>query len=502
METLIAPIETTDHGPPNTTASMALVYSLILLLIYSVSFVLGQCVRGVHYAGILAIGAVAIIFLVPMAVQPLNWLSIDVIQRASEDTLSVFSCVAFAAGMVAISAVLLGLAGVLLKRGIHVDVDQRTLCWSAVVVLLALVAGVTFPMRTNIPAQQVISLPVGEQGEVSDAAADGNDVLLLLADVLDRGGSRDRKYGLVRVHVGEQTSTVGGPVWFIDSTQERSLSYQADVAWSLENASLAYVVVKRIKPQDGGTDREETHALYTVALDAGQNDPVVQQIELDPVIGTFPRKLTGCVHQQRLYVYCDEYSGSRLLIFSLADPRAPSLARNDFLRYKIDWLWRNASGHYEIPLLPIPDVDEATRLELTYELAANFWALPGDGLLLTSLTDPGSAAVRLVLFETGPAQNNAVPLHPIAQHQRAVLEGWLGSTSGGLYHSDHLVYRFDVAGVSVYQVRDSSRIERVGHYAADGGFTTMVSLPHNRVVLAGKRLHVLDLSEEPSSSDR
>ncbi len=51
--------------------------------------------------------------------------------------------------------------------------------------------------------------------------ADGNDVLILLSSISEHGSSRGRKYGLVRVHVGEETSSVDKPIWFVDPGQEQ-----------------------------------------------------------------------------------------------------------------------------------------------------------------------------------------------------------------------------------------------------------------------------------------
>ncbi|MEN6427364.1 MAG: hypothetical protein ABFE13_18575 [Phycisphaerales bacterium] len=50
--------------------------------------------------------------------------------------------------------------------------------------------------------------------------------------------------------------------------------------------------------------------------------------------------------------------------------------------------------------------------------------------------------------------------------------------------------------------RRFQRIERIGHYAAEGDFNTTVSLPDGRLVLGGKRLHVLGLSERLRSPAR
>ena len=128
-----------------------------------------------------------------------------------------------------------------------------------------------------------------------------------------------------------------------------------------------------------------------------------------------------------------------------------------------------------------------------------YWVPAGDERILASDIRSGSFAPRLVLYEAGPTQDDVMPLHPIAQRRSAAFEG-LWDLHGELFYSSPLAYRLEGSGVTVYRIADSKLIERVGHYAAEGGFSTMVSLPGNRVVLAGKRLHVLDLSDKVSST--
>ncbi len=473
--------------------SMPLAYSFILLLIFSASFVLGQLVRGGLHAAILALAAMALIFIMPLAIAPLNWLSLEVLQRVDTGARDLPSYIAFAAGMTGLGIALLALAGILLKRNVKVDVDQRTLSWSVVVILLVLAAGVAFPMRTNLPAQQMIRLPVDQEVAVQDMAADGNEMLILLSSGPERGSSRGRKYGLVRVHVGRQTSVVDPPRWFVDPGKEPKVYYNAsDLAWSAEKPSLAYVVVSR---QDV-TRGQRTDTLYTIALDAKQSNPVVHRIELNSLLNEpWP---TLALHQDHLYVY-EGHDGARLLTFSLADPRTPSLIHTRNLEQRIGFPgpgWPGSSSEYAIQLAPLGDLDASARLEVTHQLAPYGWTLLGDGRVLASVLDSRHAALRLMLFETGLRHDSVIPLHPVAQRQAGAIERVLRSYGGRLYGSDGLACRLTGFGATVYDIRDPQRIARVGHYAAGGGFSAAAVLPDNRVVIAGEGLHVLDLSSK------
>jgi len=491
----------TEHAVPRMTdrTAVPLAYTPILILIYSVSFVLGQCVRGALHAAILAVGAMALIFVIPLVIAPLSWLSVEMVERADVGALDAYSCIAFVSTMAALSGALLGLAAVLFKRNVQVEVDRRTLGWSVAAILLVLAAGVAFPMGTNLPARQVIPLAMSQKCVIYDMAADGNDVLVLISDAPAWWAS---KLGLVRVHIGEQTSVADEPVWFADPGRERTFYYQGlDLAWPAEDRSLAYVAVRQ-SVLENWTPKESTSVLYTIALDGKQTNPVVHRVELNPLLAAQLGRATVCLRQRRLYVYSDERPKERLLTFSIADLRAPSLIQSHDLTPRIGWLDHGPSQQDQIRLAPIPDLDDSTRLGITHELAARSWVPAGDGRILASDLRSGSFIPLLVLYEAGQTQDDVTALHPITQRRGTPFEGLLGLSHGALFRSDHLVYRLAGSGATVYRIDNSRQIERIGHYAADGGIRAMVSLPGNRVVLASNRLHVLDLSERLRSPAR
>ena len=76
---------------------------------------------------------------------------------------------------------------------------------------------------------------------------------------------------------------------------------------------------------------------------------------------------------------------------------------------------------------------------------------------------------------------------PISHRRTPTIERFFGLSFGSLYYSAPFVYQLSGNGVTVYDITSSNQIKRIGHYAAGHGFSGIVSLPHNRVVLAGDR---------------
>lgn len=494
IEVFISP-PLTSYGIASEEMTESVAYSFILLLIYSVSFVLGLCIRGIFHAAILAAGAVALIYLVPMVVAPLNWLSIEVMQKADVGALDVSSFSAFAAGMAIPSILLLWLASILLKRGIQIEVTRRTLSWSVVIMLLVLAAGIAFPMGTNLTPQQVISLPLSEESDVRGIVVDGNHVLTLVA----LGGQEEAsQLGLVRTPFGRQTSDVDAPLWFDDLGQRQGFYNTLELAGYNASASLAYVTVARIT-MDANDTPDLTHLLCTVALDAEEPNRVINRVDLMPLnIGMF----SSCSYQNRIYL-CDR---KKLLTFSLATPETPVLVANDVLNHTIGLTGPgvygdDASAEYQIRLIPSADLDIPDRLEVTNRLKHHDWSRVGDNHILACVSNQGGIGMQLVLFEVGPVEDDIVTLRPVARRRIAVFESALGFAYGsGLYCSGSLAYRLDHDSVTVYDLGRPGRIERVGHYAAGEDFSALAVLPNNRVVIAGQKLHVLDLSGKVSAA--
>jgi len=431
------------------SARAILVYSFIFMLVYSASFVLGQCVRGTLHAAILAIASMAMVYIIPLVVAPLSW--------------------------------------------------------SVVAILLVLTAGVAFPMGTNLPAQQIIALPLPQDIACYHMAAHGNDMLILVSSGPESGSGRGRKYGFVKAHIGEQTSTVGEPLWFAGPGQQQNSNYGVyDLAWSAPDPSLAYVLLRRSRLQDQ-TVVECTWTLCTIALDTDQSDPIVHRVELDPLLGTADTLPAISLRGSHLYVH-EEYPKARLLTFSVADSGMPALIHSEDLQRRLGYdapgLYRDSSEQYMVQLAPIADANESVRLEITSQLAPSYCVPAGPQRIVASAPESGSLGMKLIVAETGPMQDDALPLRPVAQQRTRTFERFLGLSYGGrLYYSNDLVCRLTgMLGVTVYDISRPDRIKRIGHYAAGEGFGTMVLLPDHRVVIAGERLHVLDLSEKVSAA--
>jgi len=477
---------------------LALVYSWIVLAIYSVAFVFGQWIRGVMHALILSMGAVALILLVPVIIPWLNAWSLTTMMQVRPGVLQTPGYIVFVAGMVAFSAGMVYLSYVLVKKRIQIDVDQRAIAWSTVILLLVLGAGALFPIGNNLTPEQILNLPVKQNGGVVAMAAQGSHVLVLLNDGPDRNSSRNRRFGLVRVEVnadevpgGENDASVAEPVWFLDSAGQDYYYNMLDLVWHNNSPSVAYVLARKSQM----IEQEEnavSYRLMTIRLDSVVA-PVVDEQDLTPHLSEGYASLSAGVDQGRLYVYSMQKQNT-LLVFSLDTPESPVLTSNEIVSrlgfYGPGFPSRSNLTQYQISTLP----ESQRNFGITHDLTRRHswpWSEIQQDRIVAFTSD-----WVLTLFEKGEIDRNRIVLKSISRHPRSAVQKLLGLGRGGVIYSlGHWAVRTDGLGSTVYRISDTNEIQRVGHYGAGQGFCDMAFLPDEHVILGNDKLHVLKLPE-------
>ncbi|NQV34128.1 MAG: hypothetical protein HQ515_15655 [Phycisphaeraceae bacterium] len=477
---------------------LALVYSWFVLAMYSVAFVLGQWIRGVMHALILSVGAVALILLVPVIVPWLDAWSLTFMTRVGPSILKTPGYAMFAVGMVTFSAIMVTLCHRLVKKRIQIDVDQRAIAWSTVILLLVLGAGALFPIGTNLTPEQILDLPVKQNARVVAMAAQDNQVLVLLHDGPQRNSSRTRRFGLVRVEInageapgGDQAVSMGEPLWFLESEGQSSYTLVQDLAWSEADPSLAYVLARKSQL----TDKNETdvsYSLMTLRLDNVLN-PIADDLDLTPLLSEGYSILSVSLEQTRLYVY-EHRKQSRLLAFSLDKPERPVLTSSEIvspLGFSGPRPPRNKLTQYQITTLSGSQDPPRITYDLTRKNSWPWTEIREDRILAFT------GDWVLTLFGKDEIGTDGVVLTSISQRPRSPIQRLLHLGYGCVLDSldDWVLCAHDL-GVTVYRISDGHEIQRVGHYAAGQGFGDMVILPDKRVILGSDKLHVLRLPEK------
>ncbi|MCF7975883.1 MAG: ABC-2 transporter permease [Phycisphaerae bacterium] len=473
-------------------------YGWIVLAMYSTAFVLGQWIRGIVHALILSMGAVAMILLVPVIVPWLNTWSLIMMRQVRPNVLHTPGYAVFVAGIVTFNAAMVCVCYGLAKRRIRIDVDQRTIAWSTVILLLVLGTAALFPIGHNLSPEQIVALPVARQGNVDAMAMHENRVLVLLNDGLDRATSRGRRFGVMEMEVNageapgrDQGVSLGEPIWFLDTRDEPFYVNIYGFLWSKKTPSVAYFLMSQYQRKDGKPVSQSCR-LLTLNLEKTM-DPVVQDQNLTSLLPGERLFLSASLDMERLYIY-QTVKEDRLLIFSLEDPERPELASDEIvspLGFSGPRPGRNHLTEYQIRTIP----KSQQNLRITHDLTRRQswpWAPMQDDHILGVTED-----WILTLFEEDRFDTDRIVLKSIAQRPRNAVQKLLTLGYTGVIDSlENWAICGDGLGATVYRISEGNEIRRVGHYAAGKGFRAMVILPDKRVILGNDKLHILRLPKD------
>lgn len=463
------------------------VYLWYVMAIYSAAFVLGAWIKGIIQALILSIGAVAVIFLVPVLIPWLNPWSLIFMMQASPEQAAGY-CL-FVLGMILFCAAMVGLFYQLVSQQKQVVADQKVMAWSTVVILLMLGASALFPIGNNLRAQQILDLPVTQQGRVEAIATQGNQALVLLSDGPNPESARNCRFGWVRAEIKNQTLSLEKPFWFMESQEQEYYTIQ-DLVWSQDHDNTAYVLVRK----DKRIDTKQVKRSVSVIILRMDNEAksVVSEQDLTSLMLADDSMLSASLDQDRLYIY-QMSKQDRLLVFSLEDPQSPALISDEIvprLGFEGPRPQRNNLADYQVVTVSDSQHDFRITHDLTRKLSWPWAEIQGNRIL--GITQDWV----LTLFEEKSFDQDRMVLKPISYRPRNAVQKLL--TFGYISVIDNQknwAVCGDGLGVSIYRVKESDDIERVGHYAVGKGFRAMAMLPDNRVLLGNDKLHVLQLQE-------
>jgi len=471
-------------------------HAFFLLLMYSVSFFMGVLVQGSINAGILSIAVILLFVMVPLILPPLQWMSINMIGDLAYSGYGA-AWRLFIVFVTILSALLLWLSGVILKRRIQFRLDQRILCGSVVIVSLLFVAAVAFPLGTNMSCEQKIILPREHGGHVYKVIPDANQVWVLYSDGPERGSSRGRKYNISRVDLKGRDNPIRQTIVVADPGSEAGVYYGVrDLMWSKERPLLAYALLQKTRLVAGSKDYQRTVMLCTITLDQSQASPIIHRISLDDEMGE-DLYTQACLFEQQIYV-CN---GKRMLVFNLEEPRTPILADSQ----EIDstgpanrhGVLSFASGRYLIKLLPVAQLSDQGRLAVTQKFCGYGWHVSGNQQVVLGQGTGHRQNKGLALYRLDSIEDGVVTLtRQGRQRVRPVdrLLDFITHPNEILAHNNYALCQ-NRFGMTVYDIADPNHIQRLGHYGAGEDFVCMALLTGDRVIIGGENLHILKLPE-------
>ena len=499
--------------------AISVYYTLALILIYSVSFLLGCLVRRTAQAAMVAAVAVLMLYFLPLVFPPLErvgivnllmrsdmgyglrgppiatWLRLSIAREAPFTALVLVGCAA---------SVVLSVKAV--TQGWRLHVGKRFICWAFVAVGLILWAATAFPLATNLDClyrQPVLPGMPARKGGVAEISSEGNQGALLQWGRREYGVEPCFEFSARRFELGPEgfkmgpgvvVGTSNGPVY-------SSLSMPR-IAWSAAHPERAFVLHADVEYDRRISRHYNSLQLQTVAFDAGEHGAIVHTIDL-------LEHLPAAVGKRTLTrMYLSEGSlviraGSRLIVVDVRDPQMPTVSRvfekeevsfeRDGETNKLNALDYRVTS---VAMLPVEGMPLRERMEASVHLCfGDRFAIEDDIVVLV-------ASDRLTTYRVAEYDQTTVRLERLGRRRATPVERMINTGMGPKRTAlrDGLAYVLGwnpSVGLTVYDVRDPARPRRIRHYAAPNeGFFDLAALPDGRVLLGGTDLHVIEAALE------
>jgi len=502
-------------------------HTFTLILIYSLSFVVGCLIRIPVYAVILSAALALLVYFLPMLVPPLESFSVfniimqspvEIVQLSKleqggpwfagklrlvkipwADDLALryniellrYIIVTF---ILSCSGLIVAWAAV--KRNWRLKVGQKLMFWLLGGVGMLLFLTVVFQLGSNLKC--IRQIPIKPQGEgergVAQIACDGDKGVLLLRNKKPGDAGDDATYSLMTFDLSAKEPL--GKEICLSQDQMPVFSWPGDrgkIVWSAKNPQWAYSIkTSRRKYEPDGhwfTDRAE---LLTISLAAGSAGSV-DKLDL------LPHLKGQTAYSDSLYMLDGTIYASLsgiLFIFDVGIDGKPVLRKIVKERVGIsgqsggsDASGRTLWASMTMQLVPAEGVSIEERLKLAAELS-EYRVMDSEGDIVVEVNNDFIEVYRLK-----EVSGDIAILEMTDRREPTPLERLAGMNPTQVFVRNGLAYvidsSWDFGGLTVYDVR-RPQIRRVGHYGTpDERFLTGMPLQDGNILLGGNKLHIV-----------
>lgn len=478
-------------------------HSLTLILLFSVSFLIGCLVRSAAQSAILSVAAGLLIYFLPMFVHPLSVLSVFAIMLdiSSSGRMQWTPYILFGTSTIACTGLALLFALTAVGRQWRIRADMRLVYWSLCGVTVLLLGTMSVQVRPNmvlVAKSGLESIGAGPSMYVRQTrVCNGRGFVLAEQELRTRGYPGGRAFVVAPVNIIEGKAVLGRPVGLPPpSVPLYGQEFDPRIAYSAETPDHAYVLQVL-----GSTDRnrrttQEGVRLVAVQLTGDPEPNVAHVLDLPELSGEAMLNLSQ--RGKRLFVLKRPWMQGNwlLLTLDLSRPGEPKVADTRELG-RLTWGSLNGedlSQEIVIPMLPIPGLSAAESLRVAFELTDTPYdrkqALVGEILVRAD-------RYGITTFKLRQEQDRAV-FERIGEYRMLPIERLMSLAVESIAARGGFVYmvgRSLGSRLTVYDIHDPARPRRVGHYAAaNESFLDAAPLADGRLLLAGESLCLVEPS--------
>jgi hypothetical protein len=507
--------------------SVLFCHTFTLVLVYSLSFLMGCLIRSAVYATIFSMAVTLLIYFLPMLVPALEGFSIlNIMEQRplqlvmlgewggggpwfagklrivripgfSEWVLHynieflryvVFALTCSAAGVVT--------AGIAVKRNWRLRVGQKLMFWSLGGVAFLLFLTFAFQVGSNLECVEQIPLESeGERG-VAMVACDGRQGVLLLHNETRRRRPNDPRYSFRRFDLSQTELRIGKELRLGDGPEYSWRDMRSRIVWSPDHPEWVYFLKKEGFTEHGKW-RLKNLFLCAAELNGIGGDAVkVSRLDLTGYLGD-ARYSGGSIvlHDKSIYGFIC----GKLFLIDVSRPGSPEVV--SVVEGYRNPVYGESTGGGRVTLIlrlvAAEGLSLAERLRITVELASPHpYVMACEGEVVVAVARTFFRLYRLAGTEDlGNGEQIAI-LEMTVQREPTALERWLDLYPHRVFLRHGLAYVLyrgrPFGGLTVYDVSRPDMIRRVGHYAApDELLLAIAPLADGNILVGGGKLHIV-----------
>ncbi|MGB7160181.1 MAG: hypothetical protein WBD40_19090 [Tepidisphaeraceae bacterium] len=514
--------DTGRHWSVAEVGSTIGIHSFVVLLVFSVAFLLGCLVRHATHSALLALAAALVIYFLPVVVGPLAPLSVFNLMDEGAFTLErnitpnpagwtfflpipgrfrviiePIKWTVFAAAMLGASIAAAALALFAVRRDWRLAADRQAMHWSLGGVALLLFGATAFQLGSNLKVKQQFDLPLPSH-TIGNLSFDGTRGVAMIYEVNPRQWHEHKHVKLCTIEMTAQGLRYG-PLAVPTEKTNTPVPWEPDKMFVRPaQPGRAYLLAQQSDSIVRNGESHETVAfrtLLTIDLTGASSDPVLHRLDLGPHLAL---QTDAVAYQHGDTLFVNGYD--RMLEIDLAHPDGPTVRRtvrdSDLpMRSRpsaFGWVQFHeqvdAAGRVtmDVPLVPIGDLPPRGLLEARLALSQSNdrYALAGD--LLVRATENALSTYRLVQLDSANAR-----FELLGRCEFTPLERLMGTYVTNMTVIDGRVYARQ-RGVAVFDVTDPSKPRRAGHFVIPGTSGMKVArLADGNVMVVADRSYIL-----------
>jgi ABC-type transport system involved in multi-copper enzyme maturation permease subunit len=500
-------------------------HTFVLVLVYSLSFLIGCLVRQAAQAAILSVAAGLLIYFVPVLIPQLQVVGVIPLLTTmiTGGQMNWGRYAAYVAAMLGGSGAAFVLSIAAVRGQWRVRADQRLIYWSLGGMLILLLAAAALSLHSNMPllSKTGLNLPVEMKGwHVETIQCEGRSGVALLKQRLIGGGFDLACYAVCRLEMDGGRPRLGLPLR-LPGGSVPAWGFEPRLVWSAEHSDRVQVL------QTLGESRELRQGTHVYVFDAvsiltisltGTGEPkITHRLDLPSLAGcgdvriaraggklfvlksrawTLDEKEQDLVHVKGPHwslTTIDNDATNGLAVVQTQEVERAGISGYPYTHRASPW------DETVVELLPLGPLSPQERLRVSVELGvephAKSVALIGSRLVAISrdgltVSEPQAARDlgdnRVAFARVG--QYHAMPLVQCLDARTECVA--VDAQAGIIYVSELFVGGM----VTAYDVHAPTQPQRVGYYAtSEDRFSAIAALPDGHALLAGEDFSIVRL---------